>query len=273
MAAAFSIHDRNIILTPFFEGSNTFKGGIEHGGLAALVVDLIVRGLSTKISVSIPEHTNSGDEPKKLKFSCIRGGVSTCPDSLRLSIDQIKNLAIRVGTFEKGRPIGPKIMDTRTGEVSQQQTLIRDDVIISLKLPESLEPYQRYRFIVSSEDFVFSARMEKEGASAASGGGGGKGEADDYRQKMRKIVDAVVEEEVRNLKQILSGVFGNDSAAEVATHVTNEVIQAGRELIPDPVIPNTNIAQKPADLNRLSVEELEKRFEADFTQDKKSKEI
>ena len=187
MAAAFSIYDRNITLTPFFEGSNTFKGGIEHGGLEALVVDLIVWDLSTKISVSIPEHTNSADEPKKLKFSCIRSGASTRPDSLRLSIDQIKNLVIRVGTFEKGRPVGPKIMDTRTGEVSQQQTLIRDDVITSLKLPESLEPHQKYRLIVSS-------------------------------------------------------------------HL---------------VVPNTNIAEKPADLNRLCVEELEKRFEAAFIQDKK----
>lgn len=270
MAAAFSIYDRTIILTPFFEGSNTLGGGIEGGSLAVLVVDLLIKEATTKVFVKLKEHTRADEIPQKMQFTCVKNGIQTHPSALKLSIDQIKNLTIRIGIFEKGAPIGPRVMDAVTGKVSQQQLLIRSDEVIPLVLPERLESYEKYRLTVSSDDFKFTARMEKEEAPPTSSGGGGKPVDSDYLERMRKMGEVLMEEGVRNLERALSGGFNDLSNAEAVTHITNGVINAGKEMNPALVVPDTNISEKPADLNRLSIEELKKRFEAAFIQDKKN---
>ncbi len=165
MAAAFSIWDPNIRINFWFEGSNTFKGGIEHGGSAALVVDLIIKDFRAKINMKIPKDIKAIDEPKQLIVTCIKNRVKTHPDPLGLSVEQIKNLAVRIGIFTKGEP---DEVDAKTGNVPKQPVLIRNDVKVPLTLPESFELYQRYRLVISSKDFKFTARMEKEEAIAVA---------------------------------------------------------------------------------------------------------
>lgn len=74
----------------------------------------------------------------------------TYPDSLRVTINQLNNLAIKAGFFEKGRPTGPKIMDS-SGRAAQQQTLGRTDCKVRLDILDALELGQAYSLVVSSD--------------------------------------------------------------------------------------------------------------------------
>jgi len=150
----------NIILNFYWNGPKTFRGGALAGGLEVGVVDLKFQNSKTEISVNIPDRILTSS-PQKLKFSCRKSFKVTTPDSLIVPIEKVQNLILKAGYFEKGRPIGPKIMDSM-GRITQQQTLRRSDRTVKLDVLEELEEGQTYNLVVTSKELSLSACLVKE---------------------------------------------------------------------------------------------------------------
>lgn len=157
-----------IVLNFAWTGPNTWLGGSSRGGLDARVVDLVFQGATTNVSVHLPENIYP-IAPQKFSFTCrklmkpfLLQWKETHPDSLCVTTEQVRNLALKAGMFEKGRPTGPMVLDS-SGRITQQETLLRSDISIDLEVPEELELGQTYNLVVSS-DYLFSlsARLEKQ---------------------------------------------------------------------------------------------------------------
>jgi hypothetical protein len=144
------------------------------------VVDLVFDGTKEKISVNLPENINS-IIAEKFPFTCRSyhdavdfGGRKLKPlaeethsNLLHVTIEQIHNLTVKAGFFERGKPRGPKIMDSSTGKITQQQTVRRSDVNVRLEIPEELKSDQTYSLVISSDNNLsLSARFVKEEVSS-----------------------------------------------------------------------------------------------------------
>ncbi len=273
--ASASVSDK-IIVNFAWVGPNTSSGGSSRSGLDVRVVDLVFKGAKTKISVHLPENINPAGA-QKFPFTCLRYhemGVAkkTSPESLRVTIEQIHNFTVRVGLFEMGRPIGPKIMDSSTGEITKQQTVRRSDRDVRLEIPEAFEIGQTYSLVVSSDDLSLSARLIKEEKAGPTVQDESQVSRDEFQGRMKKMGESLIAEGKRNLELASNGgagVFDSSStSADVVAHVMRGVIRAGQEMHPEIRVPLARSSESPSELGALSSEELQLRFEATFKRDK-----
>lgn len=147
-----------------WEGPNQWRGGWANGGLDANVIDLQFGGAKTKISVHLPDNI-SPSTPQRFPFLCRRVEKETQADILDVTLEQIRNVTIKVGIFEESPNQGPAIMDSRTYIITREKRIRRSDNIIKLDLPENLETCQTYSLVVTSKStgYSFSARLVKGG--------------------------------------------------------------------------------------------------------------
>ena len=265
MSSAPVATSEKIVLNFAWTGPNTWRGGSSRGGLDVRVVDLVFKGATTGISVHLPENINPV-APQKFSFTCRKSWKETHPDSLCVTTEQVRNLALKAGVFEKGRPIGPMVMDS-SGRITQQQTLRRSDRAIELGLPEELELGQTYSLVVSSDDLSLSARLVKE-EKAGRSREEEKASKDEFGGRMGKVGEALIAEGLRNLGLASSGAFDSSSPANVVAHGMRGVIRAGQEMHPEIRVPYTRPSESASDLDKLSASELQSLFEATFKQDK-----
>lgn len=254
-----------IVLHFSWRGPNTWRGGSSRGGLDVRVVDLAFKDATTEISVDLPENINPV-APQKFSFTLRKSWKETHPDSLCVTTEQIRNLALKAGVFEKGSPIGPMVMDS-SGRITQQQTLQRSDRAIGLEIPEELELGQTYSLVVSSDDLSLSARLVKEEIAGRSREEE-RATGDEFRLRMGKMGKALFAEGVRNLRLAPRCAFDSSSTADVVAHGMRGVIRAGQEMHPEIRVPYTKPSESASDLDKMSAAELQSRFEATFKQDK-----
>ncbi|MCB1112675.1 MAG: hypothetical protein H7A37_05685 [Chlamydiales bacterium] len=277
--------NNTIIISFAWEGPNTWRGGVSHGGLDVRVVDLKFKDAKTKISIHLPQDINPSTA-EKYSFTCYRYHdqtedrnvkpllKETNPQQLKVTIEQIRNLVIQAGFFEKGRPIGPKIMNSVTGEITQQQTVLKSDRKVELELPEELEIDQTYTLVVTSRELSLSARLIKNEKvshpAAQEKREASRGESHD---RMRKMGEALIREGMQNLELALQGgegVFDSSSTpADIYAHVMQGVVRACQEMHSDIKVPDSKPAVDSSELDRLTIKELQLRFESTFFEDKK----
>ncbi len=265
-------------------GPNISQGGTSRGGLDVLVVNLMFKGAKTDISVDLPKNINPA-RLQQFPFICRRyhetgmelSGRSvkslpsvTYPKSLCITIEQVHNLTVRAGFFERGQPIGPQVMDS-SGIITQQETVLRSDRDVSLEIPEELVLGQRYNLIVSSDDHLsLLARLVKATIAASPlAQGGGKASGEEFRERIGRMGEALREEGEKNIELALRGDFDSASTADVVAHSLRGFIRAGQKMHPEITAPtNTKPAQSASDLDKFSTAELQSRFEAIFKKDK-----
>lgn len=255
-----------IVLNFAWTGPNTWSGGSSRGGLDVRVVDLVFKGATTNVSVHLPENINPV-APQKFSFTCRKSWKETHPDSLCVTTEQVRNLALKAGVFEKGRPIGPKVMDS-SGRITQQETLRRSDTPIELEVPEELELGQTYNLVVSSEDLSLSARLVKTTVASPSAEDVKEASRDEFRGRMDKMGEALITEGLRNLGLASRGAFDSSSRADIVAHSVRGVLRAVQKMHPEIRVPYSKPAETAFDLDKLSVAELQSRFEVTFKQDK-----
>lgn len=247
-----------IVLNFAWTGPNTWHGGSSRGGLDVGVVDLVFEGAKTAISVHLPSDINP-QNPRKFSFTCRKPdrAQETHPQQLSVSIDQVHHLTVRAGMFKKGRPIGPIILDQETGQVTQQQTVRRSNRDVQLEIPKELEPGQIYSLLIaSSKDLHLSARLVKEKPVEES----------ECSARLKKMGEALILEGMKNL-ELASAGKGPETSTGVYAHCIQGVVRAGQEMHPDIQVPRVSPADSSVNLDELSVEELQERFNGAFKQD------
>ena len=282
MATTATTTREKIVLNFAWTGPNRWNGGSSLSGLDVRVVDLVFEGAKIDISVHLPENINSV-ALQKLPFTCRRYheterelsgrrfkplAEETNHDSLYVTTEQVHNLTVRVGFFEKGTPIGPMVMDP-SGKITQQQTVRRSDRDVRLQIPEEWEPGQTYNLVVSSDaNLSLSARLVKKENVSSSTEDGTRASRDEFQERMRNMGETLIAEGVRNLRLASRGGFDSSSTADVVAHGMRGVIRAGQEMHPEIRAPHTSPPESPSDLDRLDIDELQSRFEATFQQDR-----
>lgn len=260
--------------------------GVE-GGLDVCVVDLVFNNSETDISVHIPSDISSSTM-QKFPFTCrryhetemvmLRGqkfkslAKETHPNSLSVTVEQIQNLVIKAGFFEKGRPIGPRVMDS-SGRISQQQTVKRSDRVVELEIPEELEIGQTYSLVVTSDDLSLSARLLKEKRANRIEESKKSVKQKEFERRTRNMGAALLEEGMRNLDLAArggAGVFDSSTTtSDVYAHGMRGIIRAAQQINPEIEVP---AAVKPSesseDLNKLTADILQLRFEKTLIKDK-----
>lgn len=272
-----------IILNFGWEGPTSWRGGPFRGGLDVGVVDLLFKNAKTDISVHIPENI-SPSTIKKLPFTCrryqetemeIRGrkfkplAQETHPNSLKVTVEQMRHLTIKAGIFEESPHKGPATMD-HSGRITYEKRLLRSDREIKLEGSEALEIGQTYSLVVTSNDFSFSARLLKE--EKAKGKEEKKVNQEELQKRMKKMGEALITEGMQNLNLASKGgegVFNSSTTtADLFTHGMQGVIRSSQQMHPEIRVPHTKPLESPSNLDRLSKEELQSHFEATFKKDK-----
>lgn len=265
MSSASIAANQKVVLNFAWQGPNMWQGGSSRGGLDVRVVDLVFKGAKTDISIHLPENINPV-EPQKFSFTCRKSFKETHPDSLCVTIEQVHNLTVKAGFFEKGRSIGPKVMDS-SGRISQQQTILRSDSVVRLDIPDELELGQTYCLVVSSDDLSLSARLVK-GDIADRSKKQERAPTNEVREKMSKMGEALIEEGMRNLDLASKGAFDSSSSADVISHGMKGVIRAGKEINHEINVPQSKPSLSASDLDKLTISQLQSCFETTFKQDK-----
>lgn len=268
-----------IILNFGWEGPSSWHGGWSQGGLNAGVVDLIFKNAKTDTLVHIQENS-SPSIVKKLRFTRRRYHETECelngrkfrplaqetyPDSLAVTVEQIHNLTIKVGIFEESPHKGPAIMDS-FGWITLEKHALRSDKEIKLEVPEALEIGQTYTLIVTSNNFSFSARLLKEEKAKDKDEEISK---EELQKRMKKIGEALIAKGMQNLNLASKGEEGigeedvfdsfTTTTDDIFANVMQRVISLGLQMHP---------LESSLDLDRLSKDELQSRFEATFKKDK-----
>lgn len=283
MASTTSSLGDKLCLNFYWQGPNQWNGGCSHNGLDVKVVDLLFKGAKSEFSVNLPENINP-NTPRKFSFTCRRyqeGEIDpfgqrkkilskeTRPASLSVTIEQVRNLTLKAGYFEKGRAIGPIVMDYHTGRVSQQQTVRRNDRKVALELPDELEGGQTYNLIVSSRDLSLTASLVKSAPQTAK---------DETKQEEK---ESLPQERLQVFGKMLAGAMqaidassnreGSDtSPADILGKVIQGVVRTGQQTInEDFIVPESVAGENSLDLDGLQAEELQKRLEEVFIRDKK----
>ena len=177
---AASIQSGKIILNFGWKGPNKSDGGWSQGGLDVSVVDLKFKDAKTEISVHIPDEI-SPSKVQRLPFTLRKYGEKewelndhkfkpllkeTHPESLQVTVEQIHNLTIKAGIFEKSPYQGNAIMDS-SGKITRETRILRTDSDVKLEIPKELEIGQTYCLLVTSNDlFPIKARLVKENKSS-----------------------------------------------------------------------------------------------------------
>jgi hypothetical protein len=143
-----------------WQGPNRQGGGWTNGGLDVNVVDLQFQGVRTDVSVLIPDNIQPG-MPQKIPFNCrvnlnkpregsqVVKTIESCRDSLDVSIERMRNLALRVGFLQRNP--------------NDRLNSIRTDIDVPLTLPEELVAGQTYCLVVKANEHLFlSASLIKE---------------------------------------------------------------------------------------------------------------
>lgn len=182
--------DPRIIMNFAWEGTSVWSGGISQGGLAVKVIDLIFEGATTQISVHLRDAIQAG-ETRQLSFTCRKEHRETTPELLRVKIDQIRNLTINAGVFEKSSYQGTRTMD-RLGNVHVEERVCRSNRNVELELPQELEAEQTYCLRIISDDLALRAVLVKE----------------EVVQTAPSISDSDRKEACELLQQMLSGLIG-----------------------------------------------------------------
>lgn len=251
-----------------WEGPNTWRGGIANGGLEVREVNLIFKGAERiDVSVHIPPNINP-DIVTKFPFTCRRyhetemtlgDRKSRLPANetncklLKVGLEQIKDLTIRAGFFEKGRSSGAICMTSSTGNVAQLQPVIRSDRDINLEAPKKLGEGQVYTLFITSDDLDLSAKLIRE-------------------TEMPPVVQkekAANREGAQNLGLASGGGAHVSSEADAYAHEMQGVVRADQEMHSGIGEPVSKPSESPSELDKLPIEELQSRFEATFIQDKK----
>lgn len=277
--------DNNKITLSFgWQGPNQWHGGWDNGGLDAKVVDLKFANAKSDISVHIPDnispttiqkfpytvrrYSEQEMEIDGRKFKPLKS--ETTPEFLNVTVDQIRNLKLKIGIFEQSPNKGPMIMDNK-GRITQEKRVLRSDRKIQLELPTMIEVGQEYSLVVASKDFSFSAALVK--AVKVAPQEGKKAIEDEYQQRLRKMGEALISESFKNINLALSGgvgVFNSSSTpSDVAEHMVQGIVRAAQQHVnPELKVPTAKPAESEADLDKLSKEELQKRFEVAFNKDR-----
>lgn len=268
--AAPTTNDK-IILNFGWIGSSSWQGGCFRGGLDVGVVDLLFKNAKTEISVNIPDNI-SVSTIKRLPFTCRKPfAKETHPDSLIITIEKIRSLTVKAGIFEESPIKGPAIMDS-LGKTTREKRILRSDREIKLEVPEVMESGQTYSLIVTSNDFSFSARLLKEEKTKSTSKNEEKDSKDEFQSRMKKMGEALIREGMQNLNLDSKGevdVFNSsNSTSDIFAHGMQGIIRSGQQIHPEIRVPYTKPSESSLDLDTLSTDELQSRFEMTFKKDK-----
>lgn len=276
-----SLMSEKIIVNFGWIGPSYWQEGLSHERLDVRVVDLLFKNAKTDISVYIPENI-SPTTVKKLPFACRRYHETECqlngstfkplaqethPDVLRVTVEQIRCLTIKVGIFREISHTAPTTMDT-FGKIIRENRVFRSDKEITLELPEELKMDQTYNLIVTSHDFSLSARLLKE----EKVNGTWKNEEackDEFQRRMKKMGEAMITKGTQNLNLASKGGINSPcTTADVFAHGIQEVIRSGQQMHPGIKIPYSKPLETSSDLDKLDIEKLKSRYEATYEKDK-----
>jgi hypothetical protein len=269
---AASITGEKIVLNFGWKGPSSWHGGSSHGGLDIKVVDLLFKDAKTKISVHIPDNI-SPSTIQKIPFTCRKyDAQETHPDSLKVMVEQIHNLTIKAGIFEESSDNKGPLVDS-FGRITREKHMLRSDREIKFKIPEELEIGQTYSLVVtSSHDLSLSAQLLKEKRADTVMEEGNKASRDEFQSRMKKMGEALVTEGIQNLDLASSGGIGvfdsSSTTADVFAHGMRGVVRSGQQMHPGIRVPYSKPSESPSDLNKLTANELQSRFEATFKKDK-----
>lgn len=280
-----STSDAKIIINFGWEGPTSRYGGLSRGGLDIRVVDLVFKGSKIDISVNIPQDLPPSF--RKLPFTCRRyqetetviEGRSfkpldkeTHPDLLKVSLAKIKegDLTLIAGIFEPSPRLGHAFMDG-SGKIFREKRVLRSNREIKLEIPENLEADQVYNLFVKSTEFTFSACLVRDIKTKVPEQAQEKPN-EEYLARMKKMGEALISEGLNNLSLAAKGgsnVFDSSSTtADVFVHGIQGVVRAAQTLHPGLVIPNGRPLYSAQDLDALSKEELQSRFNIAYKKDK-----
>lgn len=231
-----------IVLSFGWEGPNSWQES---------VVNLAFKNAKTEIYVCIPDNI-SPSTVQKLSFTCQRYREGEChktyPDSLRVTIEQIRNLTIKKGIFEEPR-------------------VFRSAGEIKLEVPKELEIGQTYCLVATS----LSARLQKKESRHSAMKEERKVSQDEFQRRMEKMGEALVEVGVQNLHLASKGGAGvfdiSSTNADIFAHGMQGVIRSAQHMHPDIQVPYTKPSESPSDLDTLSKEELQLRFDETLKKD------
>lgn len=119
------------------------------GAVEIKIVDLLFKDAKTKISVHLPDNLPT-TSLQKLPFTCTRIHSipsETRPERLNVTIEQVQNLTLQAGYFEKGQ---------------DEKSCVRKDSRISIDHFQSLEVGKQYRLVITSKDLELKASLVKE---------------------------------------------------------------------------------------------------------------
>ncbi len=161
-----------------WKGPNRLNGGVAGGGKDIKVVDLRFKDAKSEISVHLSEDIKVGEVKDDILFTVrkysagterslpdgrvVRDLLSeTTPSALLLSLDQIRNLKLEAGLFE--RQTGEKrSRDAFETDQTTSRDVFRSNQEVKLEMPVELEMGQTYSIeMTSSKELALSARLVK----------------------------------------------------------------------------------------------------------------
>jgi hypothetical protein len=171
-----AVANDKIIVNFGWKGPSSWHGGALQGGLDIGVVQLFSPLITSGVSISIPDGI-SPEVHRCLPFTVRKYSVlpnghnmlssESQPQSLILKIDQVKNLTLKAGVFEKSPHSGPSVMDS-SGKVTQELRLLRSDRDVPLVLPSNFEIGATYCLqVTSGAGLTIKAALVKEEAQKA----------------------------------------------------------------------------------------------------------
>lgn len=148
-----------------YRGPCSYNGGYHNGGIDVRVVDLVFENAKMKICVHIPKTVNPR-QINELPFCCHRyeevknKGYSincpiiikeTHPETLQVTMEQIRNLKLVAGLYEEVENKRMIFKDS-FGNVTYEKGALRTDCPVALEIPENLENDNDYVLVVTSQN-------------------------------------------------------------------------------------------------------------------------
>jgi hypothetical protein len=278
-----SATNEHIIMNFRWKGPNRTDGGWSKGGLDVKIVDLVFENAKTDISVHLSDDLPSSTS-RTFPFTCrryheteneIRGhkfkslAKETHPDSLKVRLEQIDGLTLKARFFEKSPNRGPAMCDSSTGKIKYEKRILRTDEKIELEVPKLLEAGATYTLVVKSDDLSLSARLKREKVKIDRDQSSEEQAPSraEFSQRLNRMGEELIKEGIRNIHLASTGE-GPSSRAEVFAHGVQGFVRAGQQIHPDIKVPTAKPPEN-SDLNSLTVEELQLRFEQAYVKDKK----
>jgi len=248
---------RGVVLNFVWQGPS-----VSDEGVAVKVVDLTFTDAATEISVDIPAAVR-GFGGRKLLFTCQRYSEeerrvervleTTTQESLVLTVEQIRSLKVTAKTTEES---------PEDSSIHKKCALRAHE--IELEIPKGLASGRIYNLVISSKEgpFSFSACVEKSNESEE------KASLNERSGRMCKMGEELIAEGVRNLELAKRGGGSFSGPADVFAHGMQGVVRAGQQMHPGIQVPNSKPSETPLNLDKLTVAELQSRFEKTFIKDK-----